>query len=203
MPRWISSAFLWQSWASYKVDATTPRWPSDRWHNAPFLATTLLATLFSFLNLSAALGVRQVPSGVARKRSVQPKQITTLAEAQLVCKSQSVCGIPGRENTLDFECVDVSSTLDSCGGCVVPPPFSDAVRSKHTAGVDCGRLVGALEPQCSDSKCVVTKCRGGLVVSPKGTRCVPKASTRRLKRDIATAIVKTKLGNNAEEGLGE
>ncbi|KAG6827543.1 hypothetical protein H0H92_011350 [Tricholoma furcatifolium] len=72
----------------------------------------------------------------------------TLAEAEAVCKCKLVCGIPGRVNTLDFDCVDVSSTfqVDSCGGCVVPPPFLEIIRS--TLSVDCVNLVAALEFQC-------------------------------------------------------
>ncbi|KAG6828789.1 hypothetical protein H0H92_006728 [Tricholoma furcatifolium] len=139
-------------------------------------------------------------SGTTARRRNLPKQIKTLAEAEAVCKSKSVCGIPGREKTLDFECVDfirgvlIAST--SGGGCVVPPPFPDAVRS--TLGVDCGRLVGALESQCSNSKCIVTKCRDGLAINLDGTQCVPKTSTQS-KRDVITIAtpspdVKSKLG---------
>ncbi|KAG5645689.1 hypothetical protein DXG03_005527 [Asterophora parasitica] len=108
-----------------------------------------------------------------RRRSVQ--KITSLAQAKNTCKSkESVCGIAGREGTLDFECVDTSATLDSCGGCIVPHPFYEPHRST-ALGIECGRLPGVLTATCSNSSCVVAKCRNGQQPSADGTHCVVPA----------------------------
>jgi hypothetical protein len=57
--------------------------------------------------------------GMASSRFPPHKQrripITNLVQAKHTCKiNESVCGIPGREDTFDFECVDTSEALDSC-----------------------------------------------------------------------------------------
>ena len=54
-------------------------------------------------------------SPILARHKRQAISITTLVQAKHTCDiNESVCGIPGREDTLDFECVDTSKTLDSC-----------------------------------------------------------------------------------------
>ncbi|KAG6902429.1 hypothetical protein C0995_016608 [Termitomyces sp. Mi166 len=110
-------------------------------------------------------------SAAARKRSLPKKVIVTLADAQELCGTKAVCGIPGRQGTLEFECVNTSSALDSCGGCMVPHSFIDSHRVFPPAGVDCNRLPGVVNAQCFESKCKVTKCRAGWVLNTDGTHC--------------------------------
>ncbi|RDB26729.1 hypothetical protein Hypma_005397 [Hypsizygus marmoreus] len=121
-------------------------------------------------------------SAVPRKRRSLP--VTTLARAKSTCKrKESVCGIPGREDTLDFECVDTSIALDSCGGCVVPHPFYEPDRSS-VLGIDCGHLPGVITATCARSQCLVLRCRGGQEPSADGTQCV------------AVSVVQQLLGSN-------
>jgi len=115
--------------------------------------------------------------------------ITTLKDAQRFCKSyESVCGIPGREGTNAFECIDPSVALESCkssltpriyshfadegisgGGCVTPHPFHPPTAP---TGVDCGRLPSAIAASCADSRCVVTRCRLGWRPDANQSACV-------------------------------
>ncbi|KAG5637302.1 hypothetical protein H0H81_005045 [Sphagnurus paluster] len=106
------------------------------------------------------------------------KRITTLAQAKATCKpKQSVCGIAGREDTFDFECIDTSTTLDSCGGCITPHPFYEPHR-KSPAGIDCGRLPGVLTATCEESYCVVTQCRAGQQPSSDNTHCTKLSASQ-------------------------
>ncbi|RDB26728.1 Protein priA [Hypsizygus marmoreus] len=112
-------------------------------------------------------------SATPRKKRSLP--VASLAQAKATCKpTESVCGIAGRENTFDFECVDTSSTLDSCGGCITPHPFYEPYRSA-IKGVECGRLAGIISVGCSDSRCVVSGCRDGHEPSFDKRTCVPIA----------------------------
>ncbi|KAF5381697.1 hypothetical protein D9615_005455 [Tricholomella constricta] len=109
----------------------------------------------------------QVPR---KRRSV--RQITTLAQAKATCMSkESVCGIAGREDSLDFECVDTSAALDSCGGCITPHPFYEHHRSK-VVGKECSSIPGVITATCYKSQCVVAKCRDGQQPSVDGTHCI-------------------------------
>lgn len=54
-------------------------------------------------------------SAVPRSFNVRNGPITTIAQAKATCKPhETVCGIPGRENTLDFECINIHTANDSC-----------------------------------------------------------------------------------------
>ncbi|KAG5645688.1 hypothetical protein DXG03_005526 [Asterophora parasitica] len=129
------------------------------------------------------------PVGILRKRRSLP--ITTLAQAKVNCKIyESVCGIIGRENTQDYECVDTSSALDSCGGCITPHPFYEPYRVS-SKGVDCGLLPGVIGARCQNSQCVISRCKKGLEPSADGTECVPVAfMTERILVDGVLPIFK-------------
>ncbi|KAL1738740.1 hypothetical protein HDZ31DRAFT_50520, partial [Schizophyllum fasciatum] len=119
-------------------------------------------------------------AGLSRpsKRRISSR-ITTYEEAKSTCgPRESVCGIPGREGTFDFECIDTSSTLDSCGGCVTPHSFP--VSGSQSLGVDCAALPNVIEVGCKASKCVVNRCKGAFAPSEDGSRCASTASKRQL-----------------------
>ncbi|KAF5381684.1 hypothetical protein D9615_005453 [Tricholomella constricta] len=104
-----------------------------------------------------------------QKRASGP--IATFAQAQAFCKSEAVCGIAGREEETDFECIDTSVTLDSCGGCVTPHRFTDILAPSAT-GIECGRLPGVITAACSNSRCVITQCREGWHLNANRNECV-------------------------------
>ncbi|KAJ7705416.1 hypothetical protein B0H17DRAFT_920170, partial [Mycena rosella] len=95
--------------------------------------------------------------------------ITTLEAAQITCGSKTVCGVAHPKTDNDFECLDVTSNFDSCGGCVYPHPF----QSKATLprGTDCARIPNARHVSCQNSKCVVQQCRKSYTLSPNGDEC--------------------------------
>ncbi|KAG6833129.1 hypothetical protein H0H87_010843 [Tephrocybe sp. NHM501043] len=126
-------------------------------------------------------------------RVLPPQKITTLVQAQKVCKNNAVCGIAGREDTLEFDCVDTTTAFDSCGGCVVPHPFKDSLPSP-VIGVECGRLHGVVTAACSNSKCVVSKCSNGLHPVANATRCAANLHAR--DASAATAKANPDLQSN-------
>ncbi|KAI5885652.1 uncharacterized protein SCHCODRAFT_02681702 [Schizophyllum commune H4-8] len=125
------------------------------------------------------------PSGCPSAALTRPNKrrlssrVTTYEEAQKTCRPrESVCGIAGHEGTLDFECVDTTSTLDSCGGCVTPHGFPAA--AIQSSGVDCAALPNVVEVGCKASKCVVNRCKESFVPSSDGSRCISIAAKRQL-----------------------
>jgi hypothetical protein len=63
-----------------------------------------------------------------------------------------------------YECLDVASTLDSCGGC-----------SADGTGVDCSTLEGVWDVKCVTGHCHVTLCESDWVLAEDGTGCLPQA----------------------------
>lgn len=118
--------------------------------------------------------------------------IMTLKDAQGFCKPyETVCGIPGREGTNAFECIDTSVALESCkssltpriysllltegisgGGCVTPHSFHPPT---PPTGIDCGRLPSVIAASCANSRCVVTRCRVGRRLNADQSACVEVA----------------------------
>ncbi|KAI0360657.1 hypothetical protein OH77DRAFT_707344 [Trametes cingulata] len=102
--------------------------------------------------------------------------INTLAAAQSTCGThETVCGTYGRANRI-FQCVDVGSSLDNCGGCMVPNPFADP-SSGREAGVDCSAVPHVADVSCVSGTCAVRSCRAGWTVNDQGTGCVESSRT--------------------------
>ncbi|RXK35720.1 hypothetical protein M231_07009 [Tremella mesenterica] len=59
-----------------------------------------------------------------------------------------------------YECIDTTSTLDSCGGCVF-----------QGQGQDCTSIEGADEVSCIKGSCQVSSCLRGWEVNGNGTSC--------------------------------
>ncbi|PPQ64416.1 hypothetical protein CVT26_002123 [Gymnopilus dilepis] len=71
------------------------------------------------------------------------------------------CPIPGAL-TNDYECLDTSSELESCGGC-----------ASLGQGQDCTAISNAWNVGCDRGSCVVFTCSGGYKIGPDGKSCVP------------------------------
>ena len=121
--------------------------------------------------------------GTAVPRSFKARNapITTITQAKAICKPhETVCGIPGRPNTFDFECIDIITAGDSCmstpnlfitvslliipskgGGCMTPHPFPQADPVLHVFGTDCTRIPNAKNSECSGRHCIVSECNLG------------------------------------------
>ncbi|KAK7050472.1 hypothetical protein R3P38DRAFT_1758247 [Favolaschia claudopus] len=87
-------------------------------------------------------------SQYARSLKSRRAEISTYERAKLHCGKSEVCGVYGNPN--GWECLDVTSSPDSCGGCLYPHPFSSV--SPASRGVDCRAISDGM--QCQNSKCV-------------------------------------------------
>ncbi|KZT57972.1 hypothetical protein CALCODRAFT_517057 [Calocera cornea HHB12733] len=102
------------------------------------------------------------PSGHARARS--------LAAAPTCAKAgEKVCGTANGKR--QWECVDVLSELESCGGCIFAPPFPE-LASTTPLGTDCTTIPHVADVRCSIGACVIQKCNEGFVPSSDRTACV-------------------------------
>lgn len=99
------------------------------------------------------------------------------ARRSLVCPiGQSSCLInPGfsKQN----ECLDLRTTLDSCGGC-----------TSEGQGLDCTLIPGVQDVNCEYGACKVYSCERGFKLE-NGTACVPDSEYKGLKKIIAGASV--------------
>ncbi|KAK1921959.1 hypothetical protein DB88DRAFT_375465 [Papiliotrema laurentii] len=77
---------------------------------------------------------------------------------------------PSADGDGSFECVDVQTSLTSCGACVVGEAGRDDLSSK--LGTDCTALPGISDKgvQCKAGSCIATSCLEGFVLSDD--RCV-------------------------------
>ncbi|KAK0235201.1 hypothetical protein EDD85DRAFT_69506 [Armillaria nabsnona] len=121
-------------------------------------------------------------SAVPRSRKRRQAPVTTLMEAQATCKTgQSVCGVPSPQGKYDYECMDTSSALDSCGGCTVPHPFG-SVQPPH--GVNCNTIPYLVAGSCRAGRCVVDKCHTGYQPSKDQPSCVKAVGSGRRSASI-------------------
>ena len=120
------------------------------------------------------------PSISVNKRSLNEQ----LRLAQRLCPiGKEACG--GYKGPRSYECIDTSTTLDSCrilacsahmkalltqltgGGCVFP------LFGGNSTGRDCSVIPEAEITRCQESKCSVTACATGWNVSDDGESCIP------------------------------
>ncbi|KAK7052268.1 hypothetical protein R3P38DRAFT_1640192 [Favolaschia claudopus] len=87
-------------------------------------------------------------SQYARSLRSRRAEISTYERAKLHCGKSEVCGVYGNPN--GWECLDVTSSPDSCGGCFYPHPFSSV--SPASRGVDCRAISDDMK--CQNGKCV-------------------------------------------------
>jgi len=62
----------------------------------------------------------------------------------------------------DYECLDVTTELESCGGCV-----------SLGQGRDCTAIPGAWNVGCEQGTCAVYSCAAGYRVDLDGKSCIP------------------------------
>ncbi|KAJ4474370.1 hypothetical protein J3R30DRAFT_3251680, partial [Lentinula aciculospora] len=90
--------------------------------------------------------------------------------ARAYCGEKRVCGVPGGSE-LAFECVDVKTSSDSCGGCLYEHPWTQPSQtSLAVRGQDCSSFSSphALSHRCESSRCVVNTCAKGYIVGSDG-----------------------------------
>ncbi|KAK7040758.1 hypothetical protein VNI00_009664 [Paramarasmius palmivorus] len=135
------------------------------------------------------------PSPVPHARMARRSQITTLEAAKELCQGKEVCGVPSSKSKHAFECIDVKTTSDSCGGCVYPHPWETTETSLAT-GKDCTALAtsSVLRSTCQDSRCVVDKCQPGFKPNPTGDDCIAIGHITRADVSDPTKIDLNPLG---------
>ncbi|RPD65510.1 hypothetical protein L226DRAFT_609627 [Lentinus tigrinus ALCF2SS1-7] len=110
-------------------------------------------------------------TGRLSKRST----ISTLAIAQSACGvHETVCGTFDG-TTANFRCVDIQTSLDSCGGCILPSPFGLRANDRATA-VDCTAIPSVDAVSCMSGKCIIQSCLPGWTVDAEGTGCIREQS---------------------------
>ena len=94
--------------------------------------------------------------------TAKPKHHRSLSQQKRgVCPLElSACAVDPSAKRPLFECIDTTSTLDSCGGC-----------SSEGTGVDCSQIEGADDVLCEGGRCVVRQCEKGWDVNGDGSAC--------------------------------
>ncbi|KAF8192972.1 hypothetical protein BJ912DRAFT_251831 [Pholiota molesta] len=142
-------------------------------------------------------------SAVPAKKRAEP--IRTLAQAKAACKPhEAVCGVSGGVGAFAFECIDISTTKDSCGGCMVPHPFVDEAPGHQTVGKDCGNISNVKSSTCSAKKCIVHSCQNGWLPDPTKEECLSSSTgsrMRRVRRSALPLVVNATSNANIDSGL--
>lgn len=97
------------------------------------------------------------PSGHGWKRAPEKRSSDIL----LCPMGLSACPITSTSGpTTDFECLDVTNELESCGGC-----------ASIGRGQDCTAIEGAWNVGCEQGSCAVYSCAAGFKLAHNGTSC--------------------------------
>lgn len=81
-----------------------------------------------------------------------------------------------------YECLDVSSSLESCGGC-----------ASTGEGRDCSAIRGAAGVGCDAGVCRILSCQGGYKVSLDGSKCVRVKSHAHGRNSTSSSAAKRHL----------
>ncbi|TFK48053.1 hypothetical protein OE88DRAFT_598954 [Heliocybe sulcata] len=88
----------------------------------------------------------------------------------------------GTQTTMyKYECVNIASDVESCGGCVDDPRGGN--RSAD-GGRDCSAIPNVDDVICSRGSCNILKCSKGSVLSADKENCVPPIKRSHSKRDF-------------------
>ncbi|KAK7689360.1 hypothetical protein QCA50_007151 [Cerrena zonata] len=105
--------------------------------------------------------------------SATPKRRSTRRAAPPSCpRGATICGVAG--NPTGWECIEVEKDKESCGACMIPPPFG-----VHTEqiGTNCKDIPNVDAVDCASSKCVIQSCKAGFAVTPNKDACAPVDTT--------------------------
>lgn len=84
---------------------------------------------------------------------------------------RTMCGVPGTSTGQPWKCVDVTTDVTTCGGCVEACPFGHA----PVTGVNCTDIKGVIPDtvSCGNGRCIVKDCAESFVVSSASDTCIP------------------------------
>ncbi|GAA5916232.1 hypothetical protein JCM6882_001116 [Rhodosporidiobolus microsporus] len=101
-----------------------------------------------FCNSASICAVAASQGGSRKKRSID-------------CPANYVACPVGSSLSEGYECVDVQTDLEQCGGCVT-----------NGEGQDCTDIFGAETVTCETGRCLVLSCAPGMSVNALGTACL-------------------------------
>ncbi|WVW84444.1 hypothetical protein I302_106478 [Kwoniella bestiolae CBS 10118] len=92
-----------------------------------------------------------------RRRRLERMKREQLVMNRFCPSGLEACKVPGSEDS--FECIDTSSELESCGGCL----YGSYTNATASAGIDCSILTGAAlgGTTCSAGRCEISACQDG------------------------------------------
>ena len=97
--------------------------------------------------------------------------------ATMACRmGQTACLIDSKASVLKTECLDLLTTLDSCGGCTT-----------EGQGTDCTLIPGVEDVSCEYGSCKVYSCERGFKVE-NGTACVPDIENNSVKKLVMNGL---------------
>lgn len=103
------------------------------------------------------------------------------------------CAIPGSKyfNGRNFECVDTTSDIESCGACASPLPG-------YPTGRDCTAITNALDVVCQSGACVINACANGYELDASKENCIPSNLDLGARRELTrrAAIAKRQASAN-------
>jgi len=99
------------------------------------------------------------PSLINASQRAKARRRTLSIRGSRCPASHSACPVAG--SRLGFECVDISSNLEQCGGCA------------STGGVDCTTLPGVEAVGCVSGRCEIWSCDSSSIWDALTASCVP------------------------------
>ncbi|KAL0948024.1 hypothetical protein HGRIS_010649 [Hohenbuehelia grisea] len=102
-------------------------------------------------------------------------------EASSRCPSgKTLCGVRSSRGSQsdDWECIDTTNSLESCGGCMYP------YGNGPSTGRDCTAIDGVNSVSCTSGYCQVDACGSGFSVADNKTMCVRKIAARKVHHDL-------------------
>lgn len=96
------------------------------------------------------------------KREAQVKRIEEIPLPKMCPVGYDACPIPTATGlSADYECIDTTSELESCGGC-----------ASLGEGQDCTAIPGVWNVACTRGQCQVSSCAPGFTLSKAEGRCI-------------------------------
>jgi hypothetical protein len=78
-----------------------------------------------------------------------------------------------------YECVNVVSDLESCGGCV---DRASPLAIVGAADRDCSAIPNVDAVSCANGQCVIEACKLGFILSADGRECVAVTNAHRRRK---------------------
>jgi hypothetical protein len=121
-----------------------------------------------------------------KKRDISPRHLCNNGKTACPVNAGSA-SVTGSSSLINgkFECLDIKSNIDSCGGCV-----------SEGQGQDCSSIEFVEDVTCHNSKCTVLSCEMGYIPSANASSCEvdPRASSGKLSTSNRQKLLGTLKG---------